>query len=60
MRRTRIDEPHRRENCLPSALLVFVVIATTRKKFTTIQGGLVAGLALTLTHLATIPVETRP
>jgi hypothetical protein len=43
MRRTRIDEPHRRENCLPSALLVFVVIATTRKKFTTIQGGLVAG-----------------
>jgi aquaporin Z len=40
-----------------TAMLVFVVIGTTSKKFTTAQGGLVAGFTLTLIHLVTIPVD---
>lgn len=40
-----------------TALLVFVVLSTTTKKFTASQGGLVAGLTLTLIHLITIPVD---
>lgn len=40
-----------------TALLVFVVISTTSKKFTTVQGGLVAGFTLALIHLVTIPVD---
>ncbi|HEX7096616.1 MAG TPA: aquaporin [Acidimicrobiales bacterium] len=40
-----------------TALLVFVVIATTGKKFATVQGGLVAGFTLALIHLVTIPVD---
>ena len=40
-----------------TAMLVFVVLSTTTKKFTASQGGLVAGLTLTLIHLITIPVD---
>lgn len=40
-----------------TALLTFVVLSTTTKKFTAVQGGLVAGLTLTLIHLVTIPVD---
>jgi len=40
-----------------TALLVFVVIATTSKKFSTVQGGIVAGFTLALIHLVTIPVD---
>lgn len=40
-----------------TALLVFVVLATTSKKFPPMMGGLVAGLTLTLIHLVTIPVD---
>ena len=40
-----------------TALLVFVVLSTTTKKFTASQGGLVVGLTLTLIHLVTIPVD---
>ena len=40
-----------------TALLVFVVLSTTTKKFTAIQGGVVVGLTLTLIHLITIPVD---
>jgi aquaporin Z len=40
-----------------TALLVFVVLSTTTKKFTASQGGLVIGLTLTLIHLITIPVD---
>jgi aquaporin Z len=40
-----------------TALLVFVVLSTTTQKFTASQGGLVVGLALTLIHLITIPVD---
>jgi aquaporin Z len=40
-----------------TALLVFVVLSTTTKKFTASQGGIVIGLTLTLIHLITIPVD---
>ena len=40
-----------------TALLVFVVLSTTTKKFTASQGGMVVGLTLTLIHLITIPVD---
>jgi aquaporin Z len=40
-----------------TALLVFVVLSTTTKKFTSIQGGVVVGLTLMLIHLITIPVD---
>ncbi|HUP72299.1 MAG TPA: aquaporin [Acidimicrobiales bacterium] len=40
-----------------TALLVFVVLSTTTRKFTASQGGLVVGLTLTLIHLITIPVD---
>lgn len=40
-----------------TALLVFVVFATTSKKFPAAMGGLVAGLTLTLIHLVTIPID---
>lgn len=40
-----------------TALLVFVVFATTSRKFPAMMGGLVAGLTLTLIHLVTIPVD---
>lgn len=40
-----------------TALLVFVVLSTTTKKFTAVQGGVVVGLTLTLIHLITIPVD---
>jgi aquaporin Z len=40
-----------------TALLVFVVLATTSKKFPAMMGGLIAGLTLTLIHLVTIPID---
>jgi aquaporin Z len=40
-----------------TALLVFVVLSTTTKKFTAPQGGIVIGLTLALIHLITIPVD---
>jgi aquaporin Z len=40
-----------------TAVLVFVVLGTTSKHFTTSQGGIVAGLTLALIHLVTIPVD---
>lgn len=40
-----------------TALLVFVVFATTSRKFPAAMGGLVAGLTLTLIHLVTIPID---
>jgi aquaporin Z len=40
-----------------TAVLVFAVLSTTHRHFTTAQGGLVVGLALTLIHLVTIPVD---
>ena len=40
-----------------TAVLVFMVIGTTSKKFTTAQGGLVVGFTLTLIHLVSIPVD---
>jgi aquaporin Z len=40
-----------------TAVLVFVVIATTAKRFSPGQGGIVAGLTLALIHLATIPID---
>jgi aquaporin Z len=40
-----------------TAMLVFVVLSTTSRKFTASQGGLVVGLTLTLIHLITIPVD---
>lgn len=40
-----------------TALLVFVVLSTTSRKFTQMQGGLVAGLTLALIHLISIPVD---
>jgi len=36
---------------------VFVVLATTARKFAPGFGGLVAGLTLTLIHLVTIPID---
>jgi aquaporin Z len=40
-----------------TALLVFVVIAISSRDITRVIGGVVAGLTLTLIHLATIPVD---
>jgi aquaporin Z len=40
-----------------TALLLFAVISTTSPRFSTIQGGIVAGFTLALIHLATIPVD---
>ncbi|MFV0309381.1 MAG: aquaporin [Desertimonas sp.] len=40
-----------------TALLVFVVLATTGSRFPAGFGGLVAGLTLTLIHLVTIPID---
>lgn len=40
-----------------TALLVFVVMATTTRRFAPAMGGIVAGLTLTLIHLVTIPVD---
>jgi aquaporin Z len=40
-----------------TAVLVFVVLATTSRRFTTAQAGVVAGLTLGLIHLVTIPVD---
>ena len=40
-----------------TALLVFVVLTTTRKNFPAAAGGLAAGLTLGLIHLVTIPVD---
>ncbi len=40
-----------------TALLVLVVLSTTGRKFAPGMGGLVAGLTLTLIHLASIPID---
>lgn len=40
-----------------TALLVFVVLATTAKRFQASVAGLVAGVTLTLIHLVTIPID---
>lgn len=40
-----------------TALLVFVVLATTGRRFAPGLGGLIAGITLTLIHLVTIPVD---
>lgn len=40
-----------------TALLVFVVLATTGPRFSVGLGGVAAGLTLTLIHLVTIPVD---
>ena len=40
-----------------TALLVFVVLSTTTVGYPTGFGGLAAGLALAMIHLATIPVD---
>jgi aquaporin Z len=40
-----------------TALFVFIVLATTHRRFAPGFGGLVAGLTLTLIHLVTIPVD---
>lgn len=40
-----------------TALLVFVVLSTTTRKFVPGFGGLVAGLTLALIHLVTIPID---
>ncbi len=40
-----------------TALLVYVVLATTTRRFSPGFGGLVAGLTLTMIHLVTIPVD---
>jgi aquaporin Z len=40
-----------------TALLVFVVLATTTSRFAPGMGGLVAGLTLTVIHLISIPVD---
>jgi len=40
-----------------TALLVFVVMATTAKRFPAALGGVVAGITLTLIHLVTIPID---
>jgi aquaporin Z len=40
-----------------TALLVFVVLATTGKGYPTGFGGLAAGISLAMIHLATIPVD---
>jgi aquaporin Z len=40
-----------------TALLVFVVLMTTTKKFSPGLGGVCAGMTLTLIHLVTIPID---
>jgi len=40
-----------------TALLVFVVLSTTHRKFSPAAGGLAVGLTLTLIHLVSIPVD---
>ncbi|HET7488409.1 MAG TPA: aquaporin [Acidimicrobiales bacterium] len=40
-----------------TALLVFVVLSTTHRRFSPAAGGLAVGLTLTLIHLASIPVD---
>jgi aquaporin Z len=40
-----------------TALLVFVVLSTTSRKFSPVAGGLTVGLTLALIHLVTIPVD---
>jgi aquaporin Z len=40
-----------------TALLVFVVLSTTHRKFSPAAGGLAVGLTLTLIHLISIPVD---
>jgi len=40
-----------------TALLVYVVLATTTRRFSPGFGGLVAGLTLTMIHLVSIPVD---
>jgi aquaporin Z len=40
-----------------TALLVFVVFATTSRKFPAVMGGVIAGATLTLIHLVTIPID---
>ena len=42
---------------LMTALLVFVVLSTTHRKFTPAAGGIAVGLTLTLIHLISIPVD---
>jgi aquaporin Z len=40
-----------------TAVLVFVVLGASSRRFTPAQGGIMAGLALALVHLVTIPVD---
>jgi aquaporin Z len=40
-----------------TAVLVFVVLSTTHRKFSPAAGGLAVGLTLTLIHLVSIPVD---
>src|SRR5690606_25178916 len=40
-----------------TAVLVFVVISTTHRKFSPAAGGLAVGLTLTLIHLISIPID---
>lgn len=40
-----------------TALLVFVVLSTTHRKFSPAASGLAVGLTLTLIHLVSIPVD---
>ena len=40
-----------------TAVLVFVVLSTTHRRFSPAAGGLAVGLALTLIHLVSIPVD---
>ena len=40
-----------------TALLVFVVLSTTHRRFSPAAGGLAVGLALTLIHLVSIPID---
>jgi len=40
-----------------TAVLMFVVLSTTSKKFTAAAGGLTVGITLALIHLISIPVD---
>jgi aquaporin Z len=42
---------------LMTGLLVFVVLSTTHRRFSAAAGGLTVGLALTLIHLVSIPID---
>ncbi len=42
---------------LLTALLVFVVLSTTHRRFVPVAGGLAVGLTLTLIHLISIPIS---